>query len=168
MTTSEPGRAARPPIALPETFIGLGLLAFAGLVLWQSFAIPVSPMYSKVGPTVFPVITSMGLCLFAIVLLVMAFRGGWQPDDEKSVPLDWKALGFVFAGLVANVALIGPLGFSAASTVLFVLVSYGFGGRQPIRDALIGLAISLAAYFGFAKALGVNIGAGLLENLLGG
>jgi len=45
--------------------------------------------------------------------------------------------------------------------------SYGFGGRRPLRDAVIGLVISVAAYFGFAKALGVNIGAGLLENLRG-
>jgi putative tricarboxylic transport membrane protein len=64
--------------------------------------------------------------------------------------------------------LIGPLGFSAASTVMFVLVAYGFGSRQPLRDAGIGLVLALAAYFGFAKALGVNIGAGVIENLLGG
>ena len=32
--------------------------------------------------------------------------------------------------------------------------------------ALLGLALALAAYFGFAKALGVNIGAGLVEDLI--
>jgi putative tricarboxylic transport membrane protein len=158
---------ARPGIAMPETIIGVGLLAFAAMVLWQTFAIPVSPMYSKVGPTVFPMITAAGLCLFGVLLIVQGIRGGWQPDDEKEVPIDWKAFGFVMAGLIANVSLIGTLGFSLASTVLFVLTSYGFGGRRPVRDAVIGLVISLAAYFGFAKALGVNIGAGLLENLLG-
>src|SRR6478672_4273899 len=123
MSTTEPGRAVRPSIALPETIIGLGLLAFAGLVLWQTFAIPVSPMYSKVGPTVFPMITAAGLCLFGVFLVVQGVRGGWQPDDEKEVPIDWKALGFVVAGLIANVSLIGTLGFTLASTVLFVLVS---------------------------------------------
>ncbi len=76
-------------------------------------------------------------------------------------------MAFVAAGLVANVVLIKPLGFTAASVVMFVLICYGFGSRHPLRDALIGLVLALAAYFGFAKALGVNIGAGVIETLLG-
>jgi putative tricarboxylic transport membrane protein len=99
---------------------------------------------------------------------VQAARGGWQPAEEKEVALDWRALLFVVAGLVANVALIVPLGFTGASTILFVLVAYGFGSRKPLRDAAIGFAVALVAYFGFAKLLGVNIGAGLIEGLLGG
>ncbi|TIX46827.1 MAG: tripartite tricarboxylate transporter TctB family protein, partial [Mesorhizobium sp.] len=31
---------------------------------------------------------------------------------------------------------------------------------------LLGLILALAAYFGFARALGVNIGAGFVENQL--
>jgi putative tricarboxylic transport membrane protein len=168
MNDVHPGHRSLARIAPAEALIGFGLLLFAGLVLWQTLSIPVSPMYAQVGPTVFPYITTAGLAVFAVLLLVQAARGGWQPDEEKEVALDWKAVAFVTAGLIANVALIGPLGFSAASTIMFVLVAYGFGSRRPIRDAGIGLALALAAYFGFAKALGVNIGAGVIENLLGG
>ena len=160
--------AQRAPFAMPEFLIGLGLLAFAGVALWQTLSIPVSPMYAKVGPTVFPYITVIGLTLLAIFLIVQAVQGGWQPDEEKEVALDWRAFGFVVAGLVANAALIQPLGFTAASTIMFVLITHGFGSRQPLRDAAIGFLLALASYFGFAKALGVNIGAGLVENLLGG
>jgi putative tricarboxylic transport membrane protein len=160
--------ATRPPLAWPEAFIGLGLLGFAGALIWQTGVIPVSPLYSRVGPTVFPYITAGGLVLFAVLLLFAAFRGGWQPDDEKEVPLDWRALAFVTAGLVANVALIDAFGFTLASTVLFTLVAHGFGSRNPVRDAGIGFTVALAAYFGFAKALGVNIGGGVVERLLGG
>jgi putative tricarboxylic transport membrane protein len=168
MNDIHPRHRSLARIAPAEALIGLGLLLFAGLVLWQTLSIPVSPMYAQVGPRVFPYITTAGLTVFAILLLVQAVRGGWQPPDEKEVTLDWKAVAFVAAGLVANVALIGPLGFSAASTVMFVLVAHGFGSRRPIRDAGIGLVLALAAYFGFAKALGVNIGAGVIENMLGG
>ena len=35
------------------------------------------------------------------------------------------------------------------------------------RDAALGLVMALASYFGFAKVLGINIGAGLVENALG-
>ena len=123
-------------------------------------------MYSKVGPTVFPYMTMAGLAALAALLLVAAARGGWQPEDEKDIPTDWKAMGFVAAGLIANVLLIQPLGFTAASVVMFVLVCFGFGSRHPLRDALIALILALAAYFGFARALGVNIGAGVIENVL--
>ena len=164
--TSENSPAAKPRLAMPEFLIGLGLLACAAVVLWQTLSIPVSPLYSKVGPTVFPYMTTAGLAVLAVLLIVAASRGGWQPDEEKETPTDWKALAFVAAGLIANVLLIQPLGFTAASVVMFVLVCFGFGSRHPLRDVLIALVLALAAYFGFARALGVNIGAGLIENVL--
>jgi putative tricarboxylic transport membrane protein len=154
--------------ALPETAIGLGALAFAGLILWQAWEIPVSPLYAKIGPSIFPYFTAAGFAVLAALMLLQAVRGGWQPDDEKEVALDWRAIAFVVAGLVANVALIGFFGFTVASTVLFVLVAHGFGSRAPLRNGGIGFAVALASYFGFAKALGVNIGAGVVERLLGG
>ena len=167
MSVSDPNSNPQQGLALPEALIGIGLLICAAAVFWQTATMPVSPMYSKVGPTVFPYMTAAGLVVLAVLLFIQAMRGGWQPEDEREVKADWKSVGFVAAGLIANVALIGPLGFSAASTILFVLVAHGFGSRQPIRNAITGLVLSLAAYFGFAKALGVNIGAGVIEKLLG-
>jgi putative tricarboxylic transport membrane protein len=153
-------------LATPELLIGIGLLACAAAVAWQTLAIPVSPLYSKVGPTVFPYITMTGMIVLSLLLILAAVRGGWQPQEEKETPTDWKAMGIVVAGLVANLVLIQPLGFTAASVIMFVLVCYGFGSRHTLRDALTGLILALAAYFGFARALGVNIGAGFIENQL--
>jgi putative tricarboxylic transport membrane protein len=154
--------------AWPETLIGLGLLGVAGVVWWQTGAIATSPMYAKVGPRIFPYLTAIGLAVMAVAMVVAGLRGGWQPDEEREVATDWRAVGFVGAGLLANVLLIGPAGFTLASVVMFVLVAHGFGSRAPLRDAGIALVFALAAYFGFAKALGVNIGAGVVERLLGG
>jgi putative tricarboxylic transport membrane protein len=155
-------------IAWPETAIAAGVLVFAGIVWWQTTQIPVSPLYAKIGPTLFPYITAGGLAVLGVLLLVQALRGGWQPEEEREVAIDWRALGYVTAGLIVNVAVIDWLGFTAASTAMFVLVARGFGSGRPLRDAAIGFATALAAYFGFAKALGVNIGAGVLERLFGG
>ncbi|TIW70237.1 MAG: tripartite tricarboxylate transporter TctB family protein [Mesorhizobium sp.] len=164
MSTSD--QQAPPRFAIPELLIGVGLLACAAAVAWQTLAIPVSPLYSKVGPRVFPYITMAGMVVLSLLLIVAALRGGWQPEEEKETPTDWKSMGFVVAGLVANLTLIHALGFTAASVIMFVLVCYGFGSRRPLRDVLLGLILALAAYFGFAKALGVNIGAGFVENQL--
>jgi putative tricarboxylic transport membrane protein len=149
--------------AWPELLIAGGLLAFACVVLAQVWAIPPSPMYATVGPAVFPYVAVAGLFVLAVLMFVQAWRGGWQPTEEKEVPIDWWALAFVVAGLLANIALIDWAGFTAASTLMFVLIAYGFGSRTPLPNAAIGFVIALAAYFGFAKALGVNIGAGLVE-----
>jgi len=35
-----------------------------------------------------------------------------------------------------------------------------------VRDAVIGAAFALIAYFGFATTLGINIGSGLVESAL--
>jgi len=164
--SSSDQQSAPPRLAMPELLIGIGLLACAAAVAWQTLAIPVSPLYSKVGPTVFPYITMTGMIVLSLLLILAAVRGGWQPQEEKETPTDWKAMGIVVAGLVANLVLIQPLGFTAASVIMFVLVCYGFGSKHTLRDALTGLILALAAYFGFARALGVNIGAGFIENQL--
>jgi putative tricarboxylic transport membrane protein len=154
-------------MALPETVLGLGVIGAAALAGWQASLIPVSPLYSKIGPTIFPYIAAILLAILGGFLVWQGLKGGWQPEDEKDVPIDWRALGITFAGMVANVALIGPLGFTLASTVMFTLIAWGFGSRTPWRDAPIGFVLALAAYFGFAGALGVNIGMGPFERALG-
>lgn len=154
------------PFAIGELIVALFVLGLAGVVYWQVSAIPVSPLYAKVGPTVFPMLTAMGLGALGVALLVSALRGGWQPDEEKEHEPDRMALGWVLAGLVLNVLLIGRLGFTIASIVLFVCVARGFGSRRILRDATIAVIFALVAYLGFAKALSINIGAGLIENFI--
>jgi putative tricarboxylic transport membrane protein len=160
------GGTARLRPALGETIVAAGVLVLAGVVFWQAAAIPVSPIYAKVGPTVLPTIAAAGLGLLGVFLLGSALTGGWQPAEEKSVRSDRVALLWVGAGLVLNVLLIGPAGFTLASVILFVCVARGFGSRAIPRDAAIGAAFALVAYFGFAKTLGINIGSGLVEDAL--
>jgi putative tricarboxylic transport membrane protein len=154
-------------MALPETVLGLGVIAVAALAAWQASLIRVSPLYAKIGPTIFPYLAAILLAILGCFLVWQGLKGGWQPEDEKEVPTDWRALGVTFAGMVANALLIGPLGFTLASTVMFTLIAWGFGSRSPWRDAPIGFLLALAAYFGFAGALGVNIGMGPFERALG-
>lgn len=153
-------------VAVPETVLGVGVALAAAGAAWQASQIPVSPLYSKIGPTLFPYIGASLLFILGLLLIWQGIRGGWQPQDEKDVPMDWRALGAVCAGLAANVALIGPLGFTLASAVMFTLIAWGFGSRRPWFDAPIGFVLALTAYFGFAGALGVNIGMGPFERML--
>lgn len=160
------GEGARTRAPLGETLIAVGVLALAAVVLWQTLSIPVSPLYARVGPTVIPMIAAVGLAACGVALLVAALRGGWQEDEEKELAQDRRALALLVAGLVANIALIGWAGFTVASTIMFTLTARAFGSNNPLRDAATGFGLSIVAYLGFARALGINIGAGPLERLI--
>jgi putative tricarboxylic transport membrane protein len=153
-----------PARATGQIVLATGVLALAGIVAHQTTVIPVSPLYAKVGPTVFPWMVAGGLALLGALLLIEALRGGWPTDDDETqIRVDGHALGWVLAGLIANVVLIGPLGFILASTLLFCCVARAFGSAQLPRDAAIAFVFSALTYVGFARVLGINIGAGLIE-----
>jgi putative tricarboxylic transport membrane protein len=160
------GGASGSRFAIGETIIAVGVLVLAVVIVWQTAAIPVSPIYAKVGPTIVPYITGACLAALGALLLYSALTGGWQPEEEKEITPDRPALLWVVAGLALNVLLISYAGFTLASVVLFVCVARGFGSKAIVRDAGIGAAFALIAYFGFAQTLGINIGAGWVENAL--
>lgn len=153
-------------IARGEFIVALSTILLGLVVGWQTSLIPTSPLYAQVGPKLAPSLAALGLVGLGLALMASAVRGGWQPEEEKETPPDRLALAWVFAGLGLNVILIGPAGFTIASIVLFICVARGFGSRALVRDAAIGATFALVAYIGFAKTLGINIGAGLVEGAI--
>jgi hypothetical protein len=151
--------------ATGQILVAAGVLVLAAVAGYQTMVIPVSPLYAKVGPTVFPWLVAGGLALLGLALLFQAWRGGWALEPEVQEAIDRPALGWVLAGLVLNVALIKYLGFIIASTLLFCCVARAFGSRRLVRDSLIAIVFAAVTYFGFARVLGINIGGGLIEQL---
>lgn len=148
---------------------GLFVLLLGLLALWQAAAIPESPLYAQVGPRAVPYAVAAGLLLLALALLAQAARGvRWAESEARAAaaPFNPVAFGLLGAGLLVNLALIEWLGFVPATAAQFVLVSAAFGSRRWLRDAAVGLAVSLAAFLFFTRVLGVTIQAGLLEGLL--
>jgi putative tricarboxylic transport membrane protein len=148
--------------------IGAGVVVFGLVVLHQTTQIPVTPLYSKVGPTVFPYMVALGLLALGVALIAQAWRGEWGETDADSDdrPVDRASLGWFALGLLLNVALIDLLGFVIASTLLFVCTARAFGSTAWSRDLGIAVALSLVAYLGFDRLLGISIGAGVLEGIL--
>ncbi len=165
MEPTKPGGTGRR-FALGELAIGIGVIGLAVLIFWQVQVMPVSPLYAKVGPTLVPNLVAAAVFGLGLALLLAAVRGGWQTEEEQAATPDRPALAWVLGGLALNVALIDVVGFTIASTLLFTCVARGFGSRRIVRDALFGAIFALVAYFGFAKTLGINIGAGWVENAL--
>jgi putative tricarboxylic transport membrane protein len=144
----------------------LGLLAG-----WQAAVIPVSPLYGQVGPKAIPFLVAGALVALGIGLTLQAVRGGWSRDIEEmqdAPPVNWRALGLLLAGLLANLTLIVPFGFTVAATVQFALVAAAFGSRNHLLNLGIAFVVALGAYALFVKLLGVNIRAGVIEGLIFG
>ena len=150
---------------------GLFVLGLGAIGAWQALVIPTSPIYAQVGPKLVPWLIAGALMALGVLLSVSALRGGWSRDleDAQARPApNLRALGLMLAGLLANLLLIGPFGFTIAATAQFVLVAAAFGSRAHPRNAAIAFIVALSAYTLFVKALGVNIGAGVVEGLIFG
>jgi putative tricarboxylic transport membrane protein len=154
----------------PDLAAGVFVVALGALALLQAAVIPASPIYAQVGPKLVPYLISACLLLLGAGLVASALRGGWSaalPEVREAPPANYRALGLLLAGLLANLVLIGPLGFTLAATVQFALVAAAFGSRKLLRDLVIAFLVSLGAWLVFARLLGVNIGAGIVEEFLG-
>ncbi|MCO6419345.1 tripartite tricarboxylate transporter TctB family protein [Siccirubricoccus sp. KC 17139] len=157
------------PAVLPDLWVGLFVIALGGLALWQAAVIPTSPIYAQVGPKAVPYVVAAGLLLLGAGLTYVALRGGWSyalEEMAEAPPTNWRAITLMLAGLLANLVLIGPCGFSIAASAQFVLVAAAFGSRRLLRDLVLAVVLTLLVWFGFVEGLGVNIGAGYLERLV--
>ncbi|WP_439552894.1 tripartite tricarboxylate transporter TctB family protein [Falsiroseomonas sp.] len=147
------------------------VLALGLVSAWQAAVIPTTPLYAQVGPKAVPYLIAAALVVLGIGLVAAALRGGWSHDLEEvrdAPPTNWRALTLLLAGLLANLALIVPFGFTVAATVQFTLAAAAFGSIAHARNVSIAFVVSLGAYALFVKVLGVNIGAGVIEALVFG
>lgn len=157
----------RRPVAGWDLAVGVGVVAIACVMAWQTSEIPVAQAYARVGPKVIPYLVAFGLLVLGFLLCLSAWRGGWahEAEDEPG-EIDWRALRWLGLGLLLNVALIAWLGFIIASALMFVCAARAFGSTLWKRDLIVAVLLCLVAYLGFDKLLGINIGAGILEGIL--
>jgi putative tricarboxylic transport membrane protein len=143
------------------------LLATTGiLVAWSTSQMRVPPMHAKVGPQVFPYFAAAALAFLGLCFIAQALRDNPDKLVADTEDTGWVPLIFVVLGFVIEIAFIKTLGFILASTLLFLCVAYGFGSRHYVRDAVVALLLSSAAYFTFTKLLNLQLPAGIFGGLI--
>ncbi len=142
--------------------IGLGLIAIASVIGFDTMQMQVPPTYARVGPQIFPYIIAIGLALTGAFIAWTSYRGGDEVIDEVE-PTDWKGVGIIVVGLIAHMNLLKPLGFVPAGLILFLSVAFAFGSRRYGRDAIVGFLLVLFAYLGFTYGLGLQLPPGILK-----
>jgi putative tricarboxylic transport membrane protein len=144
--------------------IGLGLVAIASVIGFDTVQMRVPPSYARVGPQIFPYIIAIGLALTGAHIAWKSYHGGDEVIDQVE-PTDWKSVGIIVAGLIAHMNLLKPLGFVPAGLILFMSVAFAFGSRRYGRDAIVGFLLVLFAYLGFTYGLGLQLPPGILKGL---
>ena len=145
--------------------LGLGLLALAAIMAWQTTLIPTGGGYARVGPGAAGWLVTALLALLGLTFIAAELRGrGAMPPDHGNP--DRPALLWVAGALLLNLTLIESAGFIIATTVLFAVTARAFGSRRPIRDASVGCFLAVSVYFAFDRLLGYRIGGGLIEQFL--
>jgi putative tricarboxylic transport membrane protein len=141
--------------------IGAALAALAAVIFWQTKAMPVTAQYARVGPTTMPYVISGFLAVLAVGHFLMAFRHGLPPRDaDKPGPMLW-----IIGGLVLQMLLLKPLGFSIATGFLFAFAARGFG-KGPLWFTLpLGIVLSFVIWLIFSGLLNLSLPAGPLESL---
>jgi putative tricarboxylic transport membrane protein len=147
--------------------IGLGLIAIASVIGFETMQMQVPPSYARVGPQIFPYIIAIGMAITGVHIAWKSYRG---EDDvaeiEDTGPTDWKSVAIIIAGLIVHMNLLKPLGFVPAGLILFWSVAFAFGSRRYGRDVLVGLLLALFAYVGFTYGLGLQLPPGILKGVL--
>ena len=150
--------------------VALAVLALGVGVLIATAAIEVTPVYSRVGPRLFPFMVGGLMTIMGLLLLRDAWAGDWKCEatDPEGEPIDWAPLGLLALGLVLNILLIERIGFILSSTIMFTFVAKAFDAGRLWMAALIGFVLSAVAYFGFADLLGLRMGDDPVENAITG
>jgi putative tricarboxylic transport membrane protein len=157
-----------------EIALSLGVLALGAGVAGVTATLPSEGGYAGIGPNFVPGVVGAALLVLGAWLAFEAFTGGWRgapPEDARERgehDFDSAAFGWITAGLVAHMALIGSAGFVIAGAALFAGVARGFGSRRVARDVALGLVLALGVFLFFVKLLNVNLPAGWLAPVLGG
>ncbi|MCW2762487.1 MAG: rane protein [Marmoricola sp.] len=124
-----------------------------------------------VQPYAFPYAVGTALVVLGILLAAMTARGD-LPQSEEGEDVDLSERGdgrtvLLLAGVfIVNIALIDWLGWPITGAFLFAASARVLGSRSWVRDIAIGVALSLATFYGFYVGLGIPMPAGILDGVL--
>jgi putative tricarboxylic transport membrane protein len=147
--------------------IGFGLIVLAGLIAFSTSRMQIGPAYARIGPHIFPYFVSIGLAIIGAYFAWNAWAHGVKREIQaEGFETDWKALAIIAAGLIVDWAILRPLGFIIAATILFLCVSFAFGSRRYLRDVIVAILLALVSYLGFRHGLGLQLPPGIFAGIL--
>jgi putative tricarboxylic transport membrane protein len=144
--------------------IAAGLAALGGLLIWQGMIIPDKGGYAGIGSGAAPKAIGAGLILLALGHLYTGAKTAPLPTEHQN----WRAIGWILAGLLAQLILLKPFGFTVASGILFACTAHAMGYPRGAVALGVGLVLALAVYGIFDGLLKLNLPADWIEHIIYG
>ncbi|WP_182379876.1 tripartite tricarboxylate transporter TctB family protein [Nocardioides sp. WS12] len=149
-----------------------GFLALAGgYVVYDALTLDEAFADQPVQPYTLPFIVGGALVLLGVLLAVATARGN-RPEAEEGEDIDLtqgtdaRTVGLLALVLIGNIVLIDWLGWAITGALLFAGAATVLGSRNWVRNLAVGVALSVASWYGFYVGLGVPIPAGILDGVL--
>ena len=137
--------------------VGLFVLTLGSFFAIGALWIESQSGYAGISTRTMPLVVAIGLLLCGVALILKLDSVLPRAADADGVAPQYGRLGWLVAGLVLNLTLIGFLGFPLASTVLMVCVARGYGSARPGRDALIALTLTIVLWLMFTRLLSIGL-----------
>lgn len=157
MTAPNPSR--RPSWAALSVAAFLAVIAV--VIFWDMGRLSDAAGYSQVGPATIPKWVATGLLVLSAATAWTAFRGNFEVEPIRAPgPVLW-----VVGGLLLQILLLHPAGFTIATGMMFAMVARGFDERRWYLSLPVGLALAFFVYVVFARFLRLSLPSGWLEQL---
>jgi putative tricarboxylic transport membrane protein len=143
--------------------LGATMLVIGGVALKETLAVR-GEGFAPEGPRFFPLVVTVAWIALSMAYLAQQARVALR--ERSSLPAERfdHRLGLVVlvAMMVGYAYVLVPLGYVVTTSIFFVAAARTMGSRVLVRDAVVGIGLSLGVYLLFTGALGVSLPAGVL------
>lgn len=115
------------------------------------------PDSGEVGPGFFPIVTAVGIILFAATDLFIADSSEFEISDP-----DLKAAGLVFVFVVAYVGLMPITGFLVGTMLFLPLTLYYSGVRSTPTIVAVSIVFPIILFYVFSQLFLINLPEGII------
>ncbi|MDD7687646.1 MAG: tripartite tricarboxylate transporter TctB family protein [Actinomycetaceae bacterium] len=136
------------------------ILLFVIAAYVSSFGVLDTSGSSDPGPAAYPrvVLLVIGVCALGMFFI-------HDDPDEIVPPRSIAMVVAVFSAIAIYIAIIGLLGYIAATALFTAVMVLLAGERRPIFIVLYSIIFSVVIYFVFSRYLGIVLPEGLVEGL---
>lgn len=168
MTAAPPERGGKGRIGVRAA--GVVILGGAAVVLYDAIRIGSDSGFGPQQSGFFPLVVGIGLLAcglaFLVRITVWPDKGLFAHAAEEHTHANWLKLWSAVGTLILYALLLGWLGYILATALFFVGLARLVGSTQLLRDVIVGVGFSVAAYYSFTEFLGVQLPAGLFASVL--
>ncbi|MFI6479609.1 tripartite tricarboxylate transporter TctB family protein [Nonomuraea sp. NPDC050663] len=150
----------------PELILALAVLLLGVFVVVGTLDVSTAASTLGLGPRFFPMLVGGAMILIGVFYIADVLRGGkGDPEESEDVdaqaPADWRSVLLMSGIFLAFVAIVQPLGWPLAASLLFTALAIALGAEHRVRAAILGLVIGFGTYLLFVKGLGVTLPGGV-------